>query len=294
MTSLTLNRLPGVGAEVGDIDLRCLTDARVADITAALGAHGVLFFRNQELSPADHVALAGLFGRTNRNRFISPHPTHAEIALVIKEPEDVGNIGGAWHTDHSYDQAPALGSILVARELPETGGDTLFASMAGAFDALDETTKAQIGTARAVHSARHVFGSESTDYGERNDEYAGRLGNADAADVLVDAVQPMVIAHPISGRPTLYVNPVFVVGIEGMEHESAFELLRRLYAHATEGRFVHRFRWQPGSVAFWDNRAVWHNACNDYAGQRREMHRITIDGCRLEMYEPRDRDGRGQ
>ena len=286
MPTLSVTPQAGVGAEVHGVDLRRLSPEQVDDLTEALGAHGVLFFRDQDLTPADHLELALRFGPINRNRFFTAHPDHPEIALVIKEPGDDGNIGGAWHTDHSYDEEPALGSILVARDVPSTGGDTLFASMASAFDALDPATRAEISSARAVHSARHVFGSETDVYGEGNSDYEGRLGNAAAADRLDDAVHPIVIAHPISGRPTLYVNPVFVVGIVGMEREPAFELLRRLYAHASQDRFVHRFRWEPGSVAFWDNRAVWHNAVDDYAGQRREMHRITIDGCRLEPFEP--------
>lgn len=277
--------LTGVGAEIEDIDLRDVTDGQVSDLLQALGRFGVLFFRNQHMAPEEHLALARRFGPINRNRFFTAHSDHDEIAMVSKEPADIGNIGGAWHTDHSYDTAPALGSVLVARELPETGGDTLFASMAGAYEALDASTKEQIRCLRAVHSARHLFGSDTTDYGEGNNEYAGRLGNAAAADALVDVVHPMVIAHPISGRATLYVNPAFVIGIEGMESESANDLLHRLYAHASGDKFVHRFRWERGSVAFWDNRAVWHNALNDYPGQRRIMHRVTIDGCALEAFD---------
>lgn len=286
MPALTVTPVTGVGAEVDGVDLRLLTAEEVDDLTEALGEHGVLFFRDQELTPVDHLELARRFGPINRNRFFTAHPDHDEIALVVKEPDDMGNIGGAWHTDHSYDEEPALGSILVAREVPPNGGDTLFASMAAAFDALDAATRAEISDAHAIHSARHVFGSATDVYGEGSADYEGRLGNAAAADCLDDAVHPMVIAHPISGRPTLYVNPVFVIGIVGMDHEPAFELLRRLYDHALRDRFVHRFRWEPGSVAFWDNRAVWHNALNDYPGHRREMHRITIEGCRLEPFRP--------
>ena len=282
--AISVRPLGVVGAELSDVQLADCTDDDVSMIRRLLGEHGVVFFRNQELSAEQHIAVARRFGSINVNRFFTAHPAHPEIALVVKEPEDVGNIGGAWHTDHSYDPEPALGSILVARELPPTGGDTLFASMAAAYAALDDATKEEIGTLRAVHSARHLFGSETVVYGEGNDDYEGRLGNASEADALEDSVHPIVIAHPISGKSTLYVNPAFVIGVVGMEREAAFELLHRLYEHASAERFVHRFEWKPGSVAFWDNRAVWHNALNDYPGHRRVMHRITVDGTPLEAF----------
>ncbi len=283
--SISVRPLGAVGAELTGVELAGCSDEDIAAVRSLLGEHGVVFFRDQELTPEQHIDLAGRFGPINVNRFFAAHPAHAEIALVVKEPEDEGNIGGAWHTDHSYDPEPALGSILVARELPPTGGATLFASMAAAYDDLDDDVKDLIGELKAVHSARHLFGSQTTVYGEGNDDYEGRLGNAEAADALEDSVHPMVIAHPISGKPTLYVNPAFVIGVVGMEREVAFELLHRLYEHARSDRFVHSFEWEPGSVAFWDNRAVWHNALNDYPGHRRVMHRITIEGGPLEAYQ---------
>ena len=108
----------------------------------------------------------------------------------------------------------------------------------------------------------------------------GRLGNT--AEATQDAIHPMVIQHPISKKPVLYVNPQFTVGIEGMEKEEGDELLQSLYDHALQAQFEHRFQWQDGSVVFWDNRFGWHKALNDYPGERRLMHRITVEGCELE------------
>ena len=201
--AVSVSPLGPVGAEVSGIDLAVCPDEDIAEIRKLLGEHGVVFFRDQDLSPEEHISLARRFGPINVNRFFTPHPDHAEIAMVVKEAEDEHNIGGAWHTDHSYDSEPALGSILVARELPPQGGATLFASMMAAYTALDDQTKELIGGLSAVHSARHIFGSGQRVYGEGNPDYEGRLGNSAAADALVDTVHPMVIAHPISGTPTL-------------------------------------------------------------------------------------------
>ncbi|MGI9604569.1 MAG: TauD/TfdA dioxygenase family protein, partial [Acidimicrobiales bacterium] len=226
-------------------------------------------------------AFAERFGIINVNRFFAAHSDHPQIALVIKEPDQEGNIGGAWHTDHSYDVEPALGSILVARELPASGGDTKFASMAAAWESLDDATKEEIADLDAIHSSHHVFGSTAYTRGA-GDDYEGRFGATDVADSMDDVIHPVVIVHPLSGKPTLYVNPGFTIGVVGMDEEKGRALLQRLFAHAAQPQHVTRFEWKSGSIAFWDNRAMWHNAMNDYPGQRRAMHRITIDGCPLE------------
>jgi taurine dioxygenase len=262
-----------VGAEVRGIDLsRPLPAPTVAALREALGQHGVLFFRDQPLSEAQHIAFAEQFGRININRFFKAAEGWPQIAEVRKEPEQTKNIGGGWHTDHSYDEVPALGSILYAREVPEAGGDTIFAGMYAAYDALSDGLKQTLLGLRAVHSSRHVFGAKAA----RGEEMKGRLGNADAATQ--DAVHPMVITHPISGKRALYVNRGFTTHIEGWTAEESRPLLEYLYQHGARPEFTCRFTWRPGSMAFWDNRATWHLAVNDYHGQRRLMHRITLEG----------------
>jgi len=261
------------GAEVRGIDLsRPLPSPTVAALRAALGEHGVLFFRDQQLTEAQHIAFAEQFAKININRFFRAVEGWPQIAEVRKEPEQTKNIGGGWHTDHSYDAIPALGSVLYAREVPPSGGDTIFASMYAAYDALSDGLKRMLLGLRAVHSSRHVFGVQA----RRGDEMKDRLGNAEAATQ--DAVHPMVITHPISGKKALYVNRGFTTHIEGWTAEESKPLLEYLYQHGTRPEFSCRFTWAPGSLAFWDNRATWHLAVNDYHGHRRLMHRITLEG----------------
>jgi len=265
-----------VGAEVRGLDIsRPLPAITVAALREALGTHGVLFFHDQHLTEDQHIAFAEQFATININRFFKPVEGFPKIAEVRKEPEQKKNIGGGWHTDHSYDQIPALGSILYAREVPDHGGDTLFASMYAAYDALSDGMKATLSGMRAVHSSRHVFGAKAGRPGELND----RLGNAAAATQ--DAVHPVIITHPISGRRALYVNRDFTTHFEGWTADESRPLLQYLYQHGARPEFTCRFQWQSGSLAFWDNRATWHFAINDYHGQRRLMHRITLEGVEL-------------
>ncbi len=264
-----------LGAEILDVDINDLSDSDFDQIRKAFVDHAVIFLRNQKLTPDQHVAFAERWGSINVNRFFGNVEGYPQIAEVRKEPGQTANIGGSWHTDHSYDEIPAMGSILLAREVPPTGGDTLFASMYAAYDALSDGFKQTLQGLNAVHSSRHVFGNAMP----ANKGFEGRIGNAEAATQ--DAVHPMVIEHPESGRKALYVNPGFTIGIEGWKHEESRPLLNLLYRHAVRPEFTYRFKWQAGSIAFWDNRATWHYALNDYHGEMRLMHRITLDGSAL-------------
>lgn len=267
---------PVVGAEILGIDLsQGPSREEIAEIREALMSNGVIFFRDQELTPEQLIAFAECFGPINVNRFFRAVDGYPEIAEVRKEPEQTTNIGGRWHTDHSYDTSPALGSILLAREVPAAGGDTMFASMHHAYMALSDGMKSTLETLKAVHSSRHVFG-EGTYYTKGT---AGRIGNADQATQ--DAVHPVVIRHPETGRKTLYVNAGFTTHFQGWTVDESKSLLDYLYAHASRPEFQTRFQWRKGSIAFWDNRATWHFAVNDYHGERRLMHRITIEGVPL-------------
>ncbi len=164
-----------------------------------------------------------------------------------------------------------MGSILLAREVPETGGDTLFASMYRAYDTLSDGLKRTLEGLRAEHSSRHVFGP-----GAKATEPDSRFHNAEEA--VQDAVHPVVIRHPISGRKALYVNPGFTLRFEGWTDEESRPLLEMLYRHAQRPEHTYRYSWEEGSIAFWDNRATWHYALDDYPDQRRLMHRVTIEG----------------
>ena len=262
-----------VGAEIGGVDLSAALSAEdTAFIRAALAAHGVVVFRDQVLTPPQHIAAAKTFGEININRFFAKADAYPEISVVAKEPDQTANIGGGWHTDHSYDQAPALGSMLYALEVPQTGGDTMFASMAAAYEALSDGLKETLSGLRALHSSRHVFGKPRPDFD-------GRIGNPKLATQ--DAIHPVVIRHPDSGKQVLFVNPGFTLRFDGWTAEESRPLLDFLYQHAARPEFTCRLKWEKGSLAFWDNRATWHYALNDYQGQRRLMHRITIEGVTL-------------
>jgi taurine dioxygenase len=266
-----------VGAEIAGVDLAApVPDAVFAEIRRAFGEYGVVFFRDQHLTPDQHVGFAERFGPININRFFAAVPGYPMIAEVRKEPEQTRNIGGGWHTDHSYDVAPALGSMLYAREVPSAGGDTLFASMYAAYDALSGGLKSTLEGLSARHSSRHVFGEAAQ---ARRGDLTGRIGNPQLATQ--DAIHPVVIRHPDTGRKALYVNPGFTLGFDGWTDEESRPLLDYLYQQATRPEFTCRFHWQESSLALWDNRSTWHYAANDYQGERRLLHRVTIDGVPL-------------
>lgn len=274
-TALKIEKAEGCGAFVRDIDLGRITDAEAAALRQALFDHGVLFFRGQDLTPEQHIALAERFAPIDVNRYFPADADYPMIAKVEKTEEQVVNIGGGWHTDHSYDAAPAMGSILVARKLPPTGGDTLFADMYAAYDSLSDEMKAQLKTMRAYHSSAHIFGAGGA-YAQTDQSVMS--GSED----LPETLHPVIIKHPGSGKPVLYVNPAFTIRFEGQTREESLPLLMELFAVAIDKSRVHTFVWEEGSVAIWDNRATWHFAKNDYHGHYRLMHRITMEGAPLE------------
>lgn len=266
----------GCGAEVRGVDLAALNAGDFEAVRAAFSEYGVIFFRDQRLTPEQHIALAERFGPIDINKFFPADGRYPEIAEVKKEPEQTTNIGGGWHTDHSYDEVPAMGSLLVAREVPESGGDTLFANMYAAFDALSPGLQRTLEGMRAVHANHHIFGAAGV-YKQQGDAGASFRNE----QLTSEAVHPVVITHPLSGRKALYVNPAFTLRFEDWSAEESAPMLTHLYRHATRPEYTCRFRWSEGAVAIWDNRATWHYALNDYQGQRRLLHRITVAGCPL-------------
>ena len=263
----------GVGVEVHNVDIKSGIDSGTFDeLRAAFVEHGLIFLRDQDITPDEHIAFAERWGEININRFFPRLDGYDQIATVTKEPDQTTNIGGGWHTDHSYDHVPAMGSILIARETPPVGGDTLFACMYTAYDTLSDGLKQTLEDMKAVHSSRHIFGEQSS----YRDTMKDRFSNPE--DATQDAVHPVVITHPESGRKALYVNPGFTLHFDGWTEAESKPLLDFLYSHAVQLEHTTRFQWAPGSIAFWDNRCTWHYALNDYHGTRREMHRITIEG----------------
>jgi taurine dioxygenase len=264
----------GLGAEIVGADIR--REDQFDAIKSAFVEYSVIALRGQSVSPQEHLTFARRFGPINVNRFFKPVDGHPEIATVLKEKDQKEAVGEGWHTDHSYDQEPAMGSILHALEVPPHGGDTLFVSMAAAYEALSPTMRGFLDDLWAVHSSRHVFGASIVDTEAAK---SGRLGNAEAATQ--DTLHPVVITHPLSGRRGLFVNPVFTTEIKGLSADESAAVLGMIYDHCKQPEFQCRLRWQEGDIAIWDNRATWHKAINDYHGFRRLMHRVTVEGVAL-------------
>ncbi|MGI9353402.1 MAG: TauD/TfdA dioxygenase family protein [Rhizobiaceae bacterium] len=263
-----------LGAEIFGADLEREED--IAAVKKAFVEHSVVAIRGLELTPDNHIAFAKKWGQINVNRFFKPVEGYPQIATVLKEADQTSAIGESWHTDHSYDQIPAMGSLLYARETPDVGGDTAFASQHAAYNALSDGMKKMLGELKAWHSSRHAFGVTLAGEEAHQD---GRLGNEAAATQ--DALHPVIITHPLSGKKCLYVNADFTTHFEGWTKEESQPLLNQLYSHCSRADFTCRIRWEPGTLGIWDNRATQHMAINDYPGKRRLMHRITIEGVPL-------------
>lgn len=261
----------GLGAEIIGADVR--DPAQFDTIFQAFVDHSVIAIRDQEITPDDQITFAERFGPINVNRFFAKVPGYEKVAMVLKEADQKEAIGEAWHTDHSYDDAPAMCSILHCIETPEVGGDTMYASMYRVFEGLSDGLKDTLRGLRAVHSSRYAFGA-TRDQSEA--KQSGRIGNPELATQ--DSIHPIVIRHPLSGRETLYVNPGFTINIEGWTPEESASLLGFLYSQCTLPEYTCRIRYRPGTLSIWDNRATWHKAINDYHGHRRLMHRITVEG----------------
>jgi taurine dioxygenase len=271
---------PAIGAEVVGVDLsRELGNAAFDAVHRAFIDHGALFFRDQDLTPASLVAFARRFGSLNIHPMMKGLDGHPEVLEIVKNPEDRNNFGGAWHTDLSYLEKPSLGSMLYATELPDLGGDTLFANMYLAYDALSEGMKEMLAPLKAVHSTSIVY-TEDTQDQEGIIGSAASMQRRDREREDEEAVHPVVRTHPETGRKALYVNRTFTTRFERMTAAESAPVLQFLFAHLERPEFACRFRWSARTLAFWDNRCTQHYAVNDYHGHRRVMHRVAIEGDR--------------
>jgi taurine dioxygenase len=258
-----------IGAEVGGIDLRApLDDAVVAELERCLHEYKVLFFRDQPLTPGQHVDFARRFGELEVHPFIRSNPEHPELVRFEKEAT-VGGYENGWHSDVSWRECPSLGAVLHAVELPAVGGDTLFADMYAAYDGLEPGLQEQIAGLSAVHDFSMVFG-----HTVKAEEKAAMREKYPPVE------HPVVRTHPATGRKLIYVNRFFVDHIVGMDRDESNALIDRLAREAETVEYQCRFHWEPDSVAFWDNRAVQHYAASDYWPERRVMERASIVGDR--------------
>ncbi len=264
-----------LGAEIEGVALNDnLDNETFDDIHQAFLDHQVIFFRNQDLSPEAHIRFGRRFGSLNIHPYVKGMAGHEEIMEIIKEPDERENFGGGWHSDMSFQEEPALGSILHSIEVPPYGGDTLFTSQSAAYDALSEGMKDMLDGMIAIHTAEKEYGRKGHSAMQR----AGMQVEQQEEGTVPKFEHPVVRTHPQTGRKALYVNSAFTMHFKNMTRRESRPLLQFLFEHATQEQFTCRFRWTPGAVAFWDNRAVQHYALNDYHGHRRHMRRVTING----------------
>jgi len=258
-----------IGAEIGGVDLRePLDDATFAEIERAHLDFKVIFFRDQEVNGDQHLAFARRFGALEEHPFLPSADGQVEVVRFAKDDRTVG-VENIWHSDVSWREQPALGSVLRAREVPSVGGDTLFSDMIAAYEGLDDDMKQHLQDLRAVHDFTQSFG-----VGMEKEKLLEMQARFPAVE------HPVVRTHPRTGRKILYVNAIFTSHIVGMPRDESDALLEFLYRQATIPEYQCRFRWQKNSIAFWDNRAVQHYAVNDYWPQPRVMERVAIVGDR--------------
>ena len=274
-TPFEAQKLAGaVGAELPGIDLsRDLPDETVAAIRQALLDHGVIFFRDQDLPPAAFLALARRFGTPVEYPFVKGIDGFPEIIAVAKLEHETINFGGVWHSDTTYLECPPMGTLLIAREVPDVGGDTMFANQYLAYNTLSDGMKRMLAGLKGVSSSAKADVTRTREDRIKSD-------GTEKARAPLSAEHPVVRTHPETGRRALFVNTAHTARFAGMTEAESEPILRYLFRHQIRPEFTCRFRWRPGSVAFWDNRCVQHYPLNDYHGHRRIMHRITLQGGR--------------
>jgi taurine dioxygenase len=261
---------PRIGAEVLGIDIaRPLGNHQVDELHRALAEHQVLFFRDQKLDFESHKAFGRYFGDLHIHPNTPGPEGHPEILPIHADANSKRIAGENWHSDVSCDQEPPLGSILHLHTVPPSGGDTLFASMYAAYDSLSPPFKAFLEGLTATHSGEHVYRRTNA-----------LLGVDDRNRVFPKTSHPIVRTHPVTKRKALYVNRGFTTHIDGLARAESRTILDFLFEHSTQPAFQVRFRWRPGSVAFWDNRCVQHMALWDYFPQVRSGYRVTVKGDR--------------
>jgi taurine dioxygenase len=260
-----------IGAEIRGVDLgEALPEPVVAEIRRALLDHLVVFFRDQTLTSSAYRAFAARIGTPIEYPFVPGIEGFPDITPVLKRPDQTIAFGGVWHSDTTYLPEPPMATLLLARDLPAVGGDTEFANQYLAYETLSDGMKSILAPLRGVARSDKAEAS-------RTREDRGKKPGGTGRELLT-ADHPVVRTHPETGRRALYVNIAHTAHFAGMTEEESLPLLRFLWRHQTRPEFTCRFSWAPGSLALWDNRCAQHQAINDYQGQLRLMHRITLAG----------------
>jgi taurine dioxygenase len=259
-----------LGAEVFGVDMAAdLDDEVVREVRRAFLDHLVIFLREQKVTPQQQVAFARRFGDPMEYPNLPGLPEEPLITPVVKLEHERNNFGGVWHSDTTYLPEPPMGSMLLALEVPPHGGDTLFANQYLAYEALSDGLRETLDGLMGISSSAKAEASRTVE---------DRLKEAGVERKALTAEHPLVRTHPETGRKALYTSDAHTVSIKGWTEEESLPLLKFLWAHQIKPEFTCRFRWQSGSLAFWDNRAAMHNPINDYHGYRRVLHRITLAG----------------
>ena len=263
-----------LGAEISGVDLgEDLSYQSIAEIRAALLEHLVIFFRDQaHITPNQQAKFAERFGPLVDYPLVKGLEEAPHVIPVIKLPEEKINFGGLWHADTTYLEEPPLGTFLLARELPPSGGDTEFANMYLAYEALSPAYQKFLDGLTVVNTSAKARVSDTRKHRVAEQE--------EPAPKELIAEHPAVRTHPETGRKALFVNLAHSVRFKELSIEESQPILEFLFAHLNKPEFTYRFRWSEGAAAFWDNRASQHNPVNDYHGYKRVMHRITIAGDR--------------
>jgi taurine dioxygenase len=267
-----------LGAEVSGVDLKAaLPLDLVAEIRAAYLNHQVVFLKNQHLSPAQFLVFSQYLGTPIEYPFVKGLEGFPHIIEVKKLEHEKVNFGGIWHSDTTYLDVPPMGTMLLSKEIPPYGGDTMFANQYMAYDALSDVMK------RLLDGLQGISSSAKADVSKTREDRIKTDGRADeGTPKQYVAHHPIVRTHPETGRKALYVNVAHTSGIVGMTDAESAPILKFLFDHQVKPEFTCRFVWEPDAIAFWDNRCVQHNPINDYHGFRRVMHRITLQGTKPE------------
>ena len=261
-----------LGAEISGVDLSAAVSAALAaDIRKVFLDHQVIFLRHQNLTPEQFMAFAQLMGEPIEYPFVKGIAGFPHIIEVKKLEHETVNFGGIWHSDTTYLAAPPMGSMLLSREVPPYGGDTLFANQYLAYETLSGTMQGLLNGLIGISSSANADVSKTREDRIKSD-------GKGAAPPALQAEHPVVRTHPETGRKALYVNVAHTAGIKGLTDEESAPLLRFLFSHQVKPELTCRFAWEPNAIAFWDNRCTQHNPVNDYHGFRRVMQRITLKG----------------
>ena len=274
-------RSSNLGIEIEKINLsRALPKSELTNIRSHWVKYGVAIFPNQDLSLQEYENFSQQFGAFGEEPFLIPMQEHPHIVKLHRKPdEEAAHFGGAWHSDWSFQSSPPSATMLYSEIIPPTGGDTLFANTADAYDDLTSKTKDKIKNLRCLHSAKLPYAKDGV-YATEGKKRTMKIHTSDEANKTMS--HPLVRTHQETCRKTLFINPVYTIEIEGFTKEESDSLLFELYVHMAQEKYIYRHKWQPDMLIMWDNRTVMHMAEGGYDGYERLLHRITIAGDRTE------------